>query len=75
MSNIIDQLNAEQMRQDIPAFSSGDTVIKSAPKLGEICKAVNARIIIILHLIFLIPSIRVCLSGSTAEISLRLLHR
>jgi len=27
MSNIIEQLNAEQMRQDIPAFSSGDTVV------------------------------------------------
>jgi large subunit ribosomal protein L19 len=27
MSNIIDQLNAEQMKQDIPEFSSGDTVV------------------------------------------------
>ena len=27
MSNIIEQLNAEQMRQDIPVFSSGDTVV------------------------------------------------
>lgn len=27
MSNIIEQLNAEQMKQDLPAFSSGDTVI------------------------------------------------
>ncbi len=27
MSNIIEQLNAEQMRQDLPAFSSGDTVV------------------------------------------------
>jgi large subunit ribosomal protein L19 len=27
MSNIIEQLNAEQLRQDIPAFSSGDTVV------------------------------------------------
>ena len=27
MSDIIQQLNAEQMRQDIPEFSSGDTVI------------------------------------------------
>ena len=27
MSNIIEQLDAEQMRQDIPEFSSGDTVI------------------------------------------------
>jgi large subunit ribosomal protein L19 len=27
MSNIIDQLNAEQMKQDLPEFSSGDTVV------------------------------------------------
>lgn len=27
MSNIIDQINAEQMKQDLPAFSSGDTVV------------------------------------------------
>jgi len=27
MSNIIEQLNAEQLRQDIPEFSSGDTVV------------------------------------------------
>ena len=27
MSNIIDALNAEQMKQDLPEFSSGDTVI------------------------------------------------
>jgi large subunit ribosomal protein L19 len=27
MSTIIDQLNAEQMKQDIPEFSSGDTVV------------------------------------------------
>ena len=27
MSNIIEQLNAEQVRQDLPAFSSGDTVV------------------------------------------------
>lgn len=27
MSNIIEQLNAEQVRQDIPDFSAGDTVI------------------------------------------------
>ena len=27
MSNIIDKLNAEQMKQDIPAFSSGDTIV------------------------------------------------
>jgi large subunit ribosomal protein L19 len=27
MSIIIDQLNAEQMKQDIPEFSSGDTVV------------------------------------------------
>ena len=36
MSNIIEQLNAEQMRQDIPAFSSGDTVVvKVKIKEGE----------------------------------------
>ena len=27
MSNIIEQLNAEQVRQDIPEFSAGDTVV------------------------------------------------
>ncbi|PHS25253.1 MAG: 50S ribosomal protein L19 [Methylophaga sp.] len=27
MSNIIDQINAEQMKQDLPAFAPGDTVI------------------------------------------------
>lgn len=27
MSNIIDQLNAEQLRDDIPAFAAGDTVV------------------------------------------------
>jgi len=27
MSNIIDQLEQEQMKQDIPDFSSGDTVV------------------------------------------------
>jgi len=27
MSKIIDQINAEQMSKDLPAFSSGDTVI------------------------------------------------
>ncbi len=27
MSNIIDQLNAEQLRSDIPEFSAGDTVV------------------------------------------------
>jgi large subunit ribosomal protein L19 len=27
MSNIIEQLNAEQMKQDIPEFSAGDTVV------------------------------------------------
>ncbi len=27
MSNIIEQLNAEQIRQDIPEFSAGDSVI------------------------------------------------
>ena len=27
MSNIIEQLNTEQMRQDLPVFSSGDTVV------------------------------------------------
>ncbi len=27
MGNIIDQLNAEQLKQDIPAFSSVDTVV------------------------------------------------
>jgi len=27
MSNIIDEINAEQMKQDVPAFSSGDTVV------------------------------------------------
>jgi len=36
MSNIIEQLNAEQMKQDIPAFSSGDTVVvKVKIKEGE----------------------------------------
>ena len=36
MSNIIEQLNAEQMKQDLPAFSSGDTVIvKVRIKEGE----------------------------------------
>lgn len=27
MSNIIEQLNAEQMKQDVPEFSAGDTVV------------------------------------------------
>jgi len=27
MSNLIDQINAEQMSKDIPEFSSGDTVV------------------------------------------------
>ncbi|PHS29489.1 MAG: 50S ribosomal protein L19 [Methylophaga sp.] len=27
MSNIIDQINAEQMKKDLPAFAPGDTVI------------------------------------------------
>jgi len=27
MSNIIAEINAEQMKKDIPAFSSGDTVV------------------------------------------------
>lgn len=27
MSNIIDQLNAEQLRDDIPEFAAGDTVV------------------------------------------------
>jgi len=27
MSNIIEQLNAEQLKQDIPEFSAGDTVV------------------------------------------------
>jgi len=27
MSNIIDQINNEQMKQDVPAFAPGDTVI------------------------------------------------
>lgn len=27
MSNIIDQINAEQMKQDLPEFAPGDTVI------------------------------------------------
>ncbi len=27
MSNIIDQINAEQMKQDLPAFAPGDTVV------------------------------------------------
>jgi large subunit ribosomal protein L19 len=27
MSNIIEQLNAEQMKQDVPEFSAGDTLI------------------------------------------------
>src|SRR5690554_713837 len=36
MSNIIDQLNAEQLRTDIPDFSAGDTVIvKVRIKEGE----------------------------------------
>jgi large subunit ribosomal protein L19 len=36
MSNIIEQLNAEQMRQDIPEFSAGDTVVvKVKIKEGE----------------------------------------
>lgn len=36
MSNIIDQLNAEQMRTDIPDFSAGDTIIvKVRIKEGE----------------------------------------
>jgi len=36
MSNIIDQLNAEQLRSDIPDFSAGDTVVvKVRIKEGE----------------------------------------
>ena len=36
MSNIIEQLNAEQMKQDLPAFSSGDTgIVKVRIKEGE----------------------------------------
>lgn len=36
MSNIIDQLNAEQLRTDIPDFSAGDTiVVKVRIKEGE----------------------------------------
>jgi len=36
MSNIIDQLNAEQIRSDIPDFSAGDTVVvKVRIKEGE----------------------------------------
>ncbi len=36
MSNIIDQINAEQMKQDLPAFAPGDTVIvKVKIKEGE----------------------------------------
>ena len=27
MSNIIDQINQEQLKQDVPAFSPGDTVV------------------------------------------------
>lgn len=27
MSNIIEQLNAEQIKQDVPEFSAGDTVV------------------------------------------------
>lgn len=27
MSNIIDQINAEQMNKDVPEFASGDTVV------------------------------------------------
>ena len=27
MSNIIDQINQEQMKQDVPSFSPGDTVV------------------------------------------------
>ena len=27
MSNIIDQINAEQMNQDVPSFGAGDTVV------------------------------------------------
>ena len=27
MSNIIDELNKEQMKQDVPAFAPGDTVV------------------------------------------------
>ena len=36
MSNIIDQLNHEQLKQDIPVFSSGDiVVVKVKIKEGE----------------------------------------
>lgn len=36
MSNIIEQLNAEQLRSDIPAFAAGDSVIvKVRIKEGE----------------------------------------
>jgi large subunit ribosomal protein L19 len=36
MSNIIEQLNAEQMKQDVPEFSAGDTVVvKVKIKEGE----------------------------------------
>ncbi|NQY51179.1 MAG: 50S ribosomal protein L19 [Piscirickettsiaceae bacterium] len=36
MSNIIDQINNEQLKHDIPSFSSGDTVVvKVKIKEGE----------------------------------------
>lgn len=36
MSNIIEQLNAEQMKQDVPEFSAGDTlVVKVKIKEGD----------------------------------------